>query len=118
MVSVALFFDQAWFTEKLAGAGLTKPELARALGLSAIELEAMWKDQREISEREIKTMALLLGASEAEVRSNGGLQGSPEARAAALGQPTGVSSGAASVEERLTRVEAMLEAVLAKLNEK
>lgn len=114
---MALFFDQAWFTEKLEAVGLAKVDLARALGLTSSELEAMWKDQREISEREIKTMALILGVSEAEVRNKGGLQGSPEARRAALGQRSSVTPPqTASVEERLTRIEAQLESILAKLD--
>lgn len=116
---MALFFDQAWFAEKLEAAGLSKPDLARALGLTASELEAMWKDQREISEREIKTMALILGVSEAEVRNKGGIQGSPEARAAALGhRAPSAPEVAPSVEERLTRLETLLEQVLLELRNK
>lgn len=79
---MALFFDQKWFGERLAAAGLTKADLAQSLGLTAAELEAMWKDQREIHEREIGTMALLLGVPESEVRKHGGIQGSAEARTA------------------------------------
>ncbi len=116
---MALFFDQAWFTEKLEAAGLTKPDLARAIGLTTSELEAMWKDQREISEREIKTLALVLGVSEAEVRHKGGIQGSPEARAAALaGRRPADAPVPRSVEDRLARIEATLEIILDKLGDK
>ncbi len=113
---MALFFDQGWFEGKMAVAGLAKPDLARALGLTLQELQDMWKDQREISEREIKTLALLLGASEAEVRNKGGVQGSPEAHAAVAGAGASPSPETTSVEARLTRLEATLDKILQKLS--
>jgi len=113
---MALFFDQKWFNEKLKAAGLSKPEMANALGLGNKELEAMWKDQREISDREIGTMAMLLSVSEGDVRKHGGVQGSPEARAAR----TRKSEPAQAVpvddlEARLARVEARLAKLEAQL---
>ncbi len=111
---MALFFDQKWFNRRLDEAGLTKAALAEALGLSGAELEAMWKDQREILDREIGTMALLLGVSEAEVRKRGGVQGSAEARAALrakredrapVAQDTDQDT---DIETRLTQLEARL----------
>lgn len=115
---MALFFDQKWFAAKLEAAGLTRADLAQSLGLTAAELDAMWKDQREIHEREIGTMALLLGVPESEVRKYGGIQGSPEARAAlrARREPTvpsqksapDLESRVAALEERLAALEAKL----------
>lgn len=117
---MALFFDQGWFEDKLEAAGLTKPDLARALSITTSELEEMWKDQREISEKEIKTLALVLGASEAEVRNKGGIQGSREARAMATGAqpPVPPPANTASVEARLDRIERLLEDILAELKKR
>jgi hypothetical protein len=116
---MALFFDQRWFSAQMEKAGLTKADLAQALGLTATELDAMWKDQREIHEREIGTMALLLGVSEDEVRTRGGIQGSPEARAALRAKrggaapakpraPTDIEARLSAIEERLAVIEARL----------
>jgi len=112
---MALFFDQVWFAEQLARARLTKADLAQALGLTATELDAMWKDQREIHEREIGTMALLLGVSEGEVRKRGGIQGSPEARAtlrarreAPAAPPSPPSNSMSELESRIAALEARL----------
>ncbi len=118
--SMALFFDTEWFDGKLAGAGLAKEGVARALGLSEAELAEMWKDQREISDAEIKTLGLLLGTSEAEVRKRGGVQGSPQARqknkATSAGRITNSASRAGSdVEHRLSRIEGLLEEILKEL---
>lgn len=114
---MALFFDQKWFNAALEAAGLTKPKLALALGLSEQELSEMWKDQREITESEIGTIALLLGASEKEVRNRGGVQGSAEARAAmkAKRQPETSKRTEGSVEERLNRLEEKYDAILKEL---
>lgn len=115
---MALFFDQKWFNAQLGAAGLSHDELAKALGLTRDELNEMWKDQREILEREIGTMALLLGASEDEVRKRGGIQGSPDARAALRakrsaadsapdpGSQSDVASRLADIEARLAALEA------------
>lgn len=114
---MALFFDQKWFNARLKDAGLTKGELAKSLGLTNVELEEMWKDQREILDREIGTMALLLGVSESEVKKRGGLQGSPEARAALRSKSEGAAPASGSqdlaarvaeLEERLAKLEARL----------
>jgi len=114
---MALFFDQDWFDERLKAAGLGKSEVARALGISDQDLAEMWKDQREISEQEIKTLAMLLAAPEAEVKKRGGLQGSPQVRAALDGNRNGTSRQATrpDVEARLDRIERLLEEILKEL---
>lgn len=111
---MALFFDQKWFNARLDDAGLSHADLAKALGLTEAELGEMWKDQREILDREIGTMALLLGVNEDEVRKRGGIQGSPEARAAlrAKRHVAAVPSNPQKpepVEARLERIEARLD---------
>ena len=118
---MALFFDQKWFNKQLESAGLSKGDLARALGLSETEFAEMWKDQREISDRELSTMALLLGASEDEVQKRGGVQGSPAVRAALKARlspaepAAGTHPAEQGIEARLGRIEVLLEEILKKL---
>lgn len=69
---MALFFDQEWFDEKLNARGLNRLALAAILGISAAELDAMWKDQREISAREVALLAEILGVTVAEIAAHGG----------------------------------------------
>lgn len=70
---MALFFDQEWFDEKLNARGLNRLALAAILGISAAELDAMWKDQREISAREVALLAEILGVTVAEIAAHGGV---------------------------------------------
>ena len=44
---MALFFDKSWFNERLAAVGLSRANIAAALGLTDSELAEVWKDQRE-----------------------------------------------------------------------
>jgi uncharacterized protein YceH (UPF0502 family) len=88
---MALFFDAAWFDERLAERGLSRDVLAAAAGLSAAELALVFKDQREVSAAEVAVFAELLGAEAAEVASRAGVStpvpgqgGDAEARIAAL----------------------------------
>ncbi|CAM9553066.1 unnamed protein product [Phaeothamnion confervicola] len=69
---MALFFDQEWFDAKLNARGLNRLALAAILGISAAELDAMWKDQREISAREVALLAEMLGVTMAEIAARGG----------------------------------------------
>lgn len=118
---MALFFDQKWFNEKLEAAGLSSAELAHALGLTEAELAEMWKDQREITDGQIGTMALLLGVPEAEVKSRGGLQGSPEARARLAvqrSQAPATPPSATDLETRVADLEARVAELEKKLSEK
>lgn len=120
---MALFFDQKWFNEKLAAAGVSSAQLAQALGLSEEELAEMWKDQREITDGQIGTMALLLGVPEAEVKKRGGLQGTPEAKAR-LENKRGEGAKATTppapteLEQRVARLELEVEDLKRRLNEK
>jgi uncharacterized protein YceH (UPF0502 family) len=88
---VALFFDAEWFDARLGERGISRDVMAAAAGLSATELALVFKDQREISAREVALFAELLGVEAAEVARHAGVstptpgQGSdPAARIAAL----------------------------------
>ena len=63
---MALFFDAAWFDARLRERSLSRPVLAAAAGLSAEDLDLLFKDQRELSAGEVAVFAdqhILIGFS-------------------------------------------------------
>ena len=70
---MALFFDAEWFDAKLNERGLNKLALSAILGVSQADLDAMWKDQREISMREVTLLAEMLGVAVQEISERGGV---------------------------------------------
>lgn len=86
---MALFFDQGWFDERLGERGLTRAVLAMVAGISEADLALVWKDQRELSAREVAAFAELLGVAPAEIAHRAGIStpvpgADPLARLAAL----------------------------------
>lgn len=69
---MALFFDQQWFDARLKDRGLDRQSLAVLLGLTLDEINAMWKDQREIRTREVTVLSELLGVTPQEIADRGG----------------------------------------------
>jgi transcriptional regulator with XRE-family HTH domain len=102
---MALFFDTAWFDAKLAAAHLSRGDLARALGLSESQIAELWKDQRELSAREVSLMAALLGATAADVAAHAGIS-TPVPQV-----------GGANLDARLARIEQSLEELKALVRE-
>jgi transcriptional regulator with XRE-family HTH domain len=102
---VALFFDQQWFLRRLESFGLSKADLARAAGLTRDELDAVWKDQREVSSAEVASMAALLGVELTEMASRCGVS---------TPTPTSETAYGAAIATLTKRVEA-LELALATL---
>ena len=100
---MALFFDAAWFDSRLSDRGLTRADLAAACAMTQDELVLVFKDQRELSASEVALIGELLGATPAEVARNAGV-------ATPVPRPMG-----ASLEARITRLEAQLAAVIARL---
>lgn len=101
---MALFFDQDWFAARLAERGLSRTVLAAACGMTQDELALVWKDQRELSAREVGILAELLGATPAEVAHRAGVStptpgDDPMARIAALERQV------ADLQGRLARLE-------------
>jgi transcriptional regulator with XRE-family HTH domain len=94
---MALFFDSQWFDERLAAAGLTRARLAQVLSLSEQQIAELWKDQRELSAREVATIASLLGATAQDVAHHAGVS-----------TPVPQTGSLAEIAERLARVERML----------
>ena len=76
---MALFFDQSWFDAQLGARGLSRTVLAAVAGLSETELALVWKDQRELSAREVAAFAELLGVTGAEVADRAGFPPRPPA---------------------------------------
>jgi transcriptional regulator with XRE-family HTH domain len=70
---MALFFDAAWFDEKLSERGLDRAVLAAVGGLSEAELAEVFKDQRELSAGQVAAFAELLGVTPAEVARHAGV---------------------------------------------
>lgn len=70
---MALFFDQTWFDARLSERGLEKAVLAAVSGMSEAELALVWKDQRELSAREVAAFAELLGVTGAEIANRAGI---------------------------------------------
>ncbi|HSM97367.1 MAG TPA: hypothetical protein VLT91_15090 [Rhizomicrobium sp.] len=107
---MALFFDTAWFDARLHSAHLTRSDAARALGLSDHEVAEVWKDQRELSARDVATLAALLATTPQEIAQHAGIS-----------TPVPKPAGKPSLEElsaRLERVEAELAAIKALLKER
>lgn len=100
---MALFFDAAWFDEKLAERGLSRSVLAAVGGLTDAELAEVFKDQREVSAGQVTAFAELLGVTAAEVADRAGVS---------------TPRPGASADERIAALErrvSALEAELAKL---
>jgi uncharacterized protein YceH (UPF0502 family) len=102
---MALFFDAEWFDARLGERGLSREVLGAAAGLNPADLALAFKDQREISAREVAVFAELLGVEAAEV-----------ARHAGVSTPTpGQASDPAAQIDALERRVAALEAEVARL---
>ena len=70
---MALFFDSAWFDARLKSLGLSRSDLATALGLKEGQIAEVWKDQRELKAQDVRIMAALLGATPAEIAGHAGI---------------------------------------------
>lgn len=70
---MALFFDQDWFDARLQERGQTKADLARILSLELSEIEAMWKDQREVRAAEVAALADFFAVNSTEIADRCGI---------------------------------------------
>jgi transcriptional regulator with XRE-family HTH domain len=70
---MALFFDGEWFDARLASAHLSRDDVARALGLSDVAFGEIWKDQRELSAKDVTILAALLAATPQEIAIHAGI---------------------------------------------
>jgi transcriptional regulator with XRE-family HTH domain len=104
---MALFFDSAWFDHRLEAVHLSRTDLARALGVSETGVAEIWKDQRELSARDVAIIAALLGASAEDVASHAGISTPTPGRAANSG-PSVSRPAVSELAEKLDRIERML----------
>ena len=98
---MALFFDADWFDGRLSRLGLSRAALATALGLSDSQLGEVWKDQRELSARDVGVIAQLLDADPAEIASHAGVS-TPMPR---RDEPAAREDALADIARRLARIE-------------
>ena len=70
---MALFFDTEWFEARLGERGLSRRVMAAAAGMAEADLALAFKDQRELSAREVAAFAELLGVEAAEVAARAGV---------------------------------------------
>lgn len=70
---MALFFDGEWFDARLAAVHLSRGDVARALGLSDEAFGEIWKDQRELSVKDVTILAALLAATPQEIATHAGI---------------------------------------------
>lgn len=105
---MALFFDTMWFSERLSALGLERRDLALAAGWSVEELTLAWKDQREIKADEVQAIAALLGEPPSEVAVRCGVSTSATPKA-----PT---TDLQALEARVTRLEALVSALAARIH--
>lgn len=113
---MALFFDQTWFDAQLSALGLTRDEVALALGLHREQIDEIWKDQRELSARDVTTLAQLLAASPHEIATRAGVSTPVPAATPADANARRVGE----IDARLTRLEhevAELKALLGRKNQ-
>ena len=70
---MALFFDAEWFDARLAARSLSRSDVARVLGIDDADVALVWKDQRELSARDVGVIAALLDATTHEVAAHAGV---------------------------------------------
>jgi transcriptional regulator with XRE-family HTH domain len=97
---MALFFDAAWFDERLGERGLSRAAMAAVAGLSADELALVFKDQRELSAGQVAAFAELLGVAAGEIARRAGVSTpSPD-------RPSSSEARIAELERRVAALEA------------
>jgi hypothetical protein len=102
---MALFFDQEWFDRKLAEKGQSRDQVAAALRISRIEVDEVFKDQRELSPNEVTMLARLLGEPLTEVVSRAGIATPMPKEPKAEGGSEAVLAKLAEMDQRLVRIE-------------
>lgn len=73
LADMALFFDKEWFDAKLAALGLSRAHVAAALDLGEAQVAEIWKDQRELSARDVAALATLLKVSPQQIARRAGV---------------------------------------------
>ncbi len=69
---MALFFDYQWFDGRLAAHGLGRGDVAARLSLTGEQVDQLFKDQRELSAKDVLVLAEMLGEAAGEVADRAG----------------------------------------------
>ncbi len=104
---MALFFDAAWFDQRLAERALDRATLAAVLGVSAEELADIFKDQREVKPVEVQALAGLLNQPPEEIARRCGVSTRTHVKEDFDGRLS-------AIEARLDRLEALMARLQAK----
>jgi transcriptional regulator with XRE-family HTH domain len=122
---MGLFFDQDWFDERLKAAGLTRASIAQAAGMTADEVEMVFRDQRELEGAEVQAIARVLRADPREVANRSGAADTGDDFAAPSMRPPRSRNEPefvvtreviAGLHERMDRLERLIEMVIARLD--
>lgn len=98
---MALFFDAEWFDARLAERELDRATMGAVLGWTEAQLAAAFKDQREISPREVQTLASFLNQPPEEIALRCGVSTRAHPREDMMARLD-------AIEARLTRIEGLL----------
>jgi hypothetical protein len=99
---MALFFDQAWFDAELARTGASRADVARLLSLTLQQVDELWKDQRELTARDVALLGRFLNQSARVIAERAGVSTPvPEEKA-------GPDALMASLSERVEQLEAQV----------
>jgi transcriptional regulator with XRE-family HTH domain len=128
---MGLFFDQDWFDERLKAAGLSRAKMAQAAGMTADEVEMVFRDQRELEGFEVQAIARVLRADPREVATRSGATDMGLEQASHAIHPSEMlrtprrsaepefvvtREVIGGLHERIDRLERLLEMVIAKLD--
>lgn len=102
---MALFFDAGWFSKRLAALNLHKEDMARAVGWTQEELAWVFKDQKEVSAREVAILAALLHASPGEIANRCGIS------TPVVSKPVSTEAQIDQLQNRVAALEAQVAAL-------
>lgn len=106
---MALFFDQTWFDARLVATGATRADVARLLSVTELQVDELWKDQRELKAEDVLLLARFLNASPEDIAKHAGISTPVPSR-------RGVVEGEIrALQLRVDRLESQLSLVLDKL---
>ncbi|MCE9522175.1 MAG: DNA-binding protein [Alphaproteobacteria bacterium] len=106
---MALFFDKSWFDARLKDVGATREDIARLLQLSEVQVEEIWKDQRELRAHQVAVIARFLNVAPWLVAEHAGVS-TPIPQ-----ENEDVSARLSEMEHRLARLERMIVELKARL---
>lgn len=102
---MALFFDRDWYEARLAERGLGRAVLAAIADMDEAALDLAFKDQRELSYKELSAFAELLGVTMAEAAVRAGVRLPPEPADARDLRIARLEARVAALEARLARLD-------------